>query len=406
MATENAEGSFGLLKVNVYDENIGKPAKNAEVQIFEPSGSNMISEDTTNSEGQTTPVALSAPPAAYSESSTEPRPFNQYDLRVRAEGYDEVFIQNVQIYPETTAIQNVFLRRTPQDVVIPYPTLWGDFPSKIPESEIKQLPFASNLVVLPEPVVPEFVVVHDGVPTDTSAPDYTIGFKDYIKNVASSEIYASWQPEALKANILAILSFTMNRVYTEWYRSKGFDFTITSSTAFDQAFSYGRNIFQEISDIVDEMFTIFITRTDVNQPLLTQYSDGIRVLRDGWLSQWGSNDLASKGFSALQILKYYYGFDIVLREAKKVQGIPISFTGVLSVGSSGSAVRTIQNQLNRISVNYPLIPKLVEDGIYGERTADSVRIFQQTFDLPVTGVVNFPVWYKISDVFNAVTSTG
>lgn len=267
-----------------------------------------------------------------------------------------------------------------------------------------ELPFPSNLVVLPEPVIPEFVVVHGGVPDDRTAPDYTVRFKDYINNVASSEIYASWNREALKANILAIISFTLSRVYTEWYRSKGYDFTITNSTAYDQAFTYGRNIFQEIAEVTDEIFNLYVSKSDINQPLFTQYSDGRRVVREGWLSQWGSNDLAKQGFTAIQILRFYYGSDIILKEARRVEGIPISFPGVLRRGSRGSNVRVIQSQLNRISNNFPLIPKLAVDGIYGSKTEQSVRVFQEVFGLPVTGEVNFPTWYKISDIFNSVNS--
>ncbi len=401
---ENISGDFGLLKTNVFLNNIGRPAENAKVEIISPETDTVIQQSFTDTQGQLQPIVLSAPPIENSLSPDEPRPFNQYNMRVSLEGYQSAFIQNIQIYPDTTSIQNVSLVQNFENIDIPYPTLWGIFPPKIPEAEIKRLPFASNLVVLPETVIPEFIVVHAGVPSDSSAPNYTLTFKDYIKNVASSEIYASWPREALKANILAILSFTLSRVYTEWYRSKGYDFTITSSTAYDQAFFYGRNIFQEISDIVDEIFTLYISRPDINQPLFTQYSDGVRVVREGWLSQWGSKSLAEQGYSAIQILKRYYGFDIILKEAKKVSGIPLSFPGVLQVGSRGEPVRTIQRQLNRISNNYPLINKLAVDGIYGPKTAQAVKTFQEVFDLPVTGVVNFPTWYRISDIFNAVNS--
>lgn len=401
---ENISGGFGLLKTNVFLNNIGKPAPDARVEIISPENDTVIEESRTDSQGQLPPIMLSAPPIENSMSFDQPRPFNQYNMRVSLEGYQSSFIQNIQIYPDTTSIQNVSLVQNFENIDIPYPTLWGDFPPKIPESEVKRLPFAGNLVVLPEPVVPQFIVVHAGVPSDRSVPNYTLPFKDYIKNVASSEIYASWPREALKANILAILSFTMSRVYTEWYRSKGFDFTITSSTAYDQAFFYGRNIFQEISDIVDEIFTLYISRSDINQPLFTQYSDGVRVVREGWLSQWGSKELAEQGYSAIQILKNYYGYNIVLKEAKKVSGIPLSFPGVQQTGSRGEPVRTIQRQLNTISNNYPLIGKLAVDGIYGPKTAQAVRTFQEVFDLPVTGIVNFPTWYRISDVYNAVTS--
>ena len=395
--------SFGVLRVNTFLQNIAYPANNAKVVISYPDG-DTIAELNANAEGQLPPVRLPSPPLRYSQDNDMPRPFSQYDVTASLPGYEDVSVRNVQIFPDSTAVQNIAFISPDDSIDIPYPVLWGEYPEKIPESEIKKLPFPGNLVVLPEPVIPEFIVVHDGVPSDSSAKNYTLTFKDYINNVASSEIYATWGREALKANILAIISFTLNRVYTEWYRSKGYDFTITSSTAYDQAFFYGRNIFQEIADVTDEVFNLYISKSDIGQPLFTQYCDGRRVRRDGWLSQWGSADLAKQGYSAIQILKYYYGYDIILKEARKVQGIPISFPGILRNGSRGQNVRVIQSQLNKISNNYPLIPKLSVDGIFGPRTENSVRVFQQVFSLPATGAVNFPTWYKISDIFNAVNT--
>jgi len=399
----NTQGGYGTLRVNAFLTSIGSPAEGAAVQVIEPDTGKVLEELLTNAEGQIPPVTLPTPPPEFSQQSNLPRPFNQYNLTVSLSGYQEAAVQNVQLYPDCTAVQRVELVPAYEEIVIPYPTLWGVFPPKIPESEVKKLPFPDNLVVLPEPTVPGLVVVHAGVPSDASAPNYTVGFRDYIKNVASSEIYATWPRESLKANILAILSFTLNRVYTEWYRGKGFDFTVTNSTAYDQAFTYGRNIFQEISDVVDELFTTYISRSDISQPLFTQYCDGKRVQCDGWLSQWGSKELSDQGLSAFQILKNYYGYDIVLKEAKKVEGIPLSFQGVLETGSTGESVRTIQHQLNAIAKNYPLIPKLIEDGVYGERTVEAVKTFQKIFGLPVTGSVNFPTWYAISDIFVAVS---
>ena len=399
---EDTEGSYGLLSVNAFFKNIGFPADRVTVTVSESSGE-IISRTQTDSEGQIQPIRLPAPPLNYSQELNEPRPFSQYDVSASIEDYETVTIRNVQIFPDSTAVQNISLLSEEDEITIPYPTLWGIYPPKIPEASIKKLPFGSNLAVLPEPVIPEFIVVHDGVPSDSRAENYTLRFKDYINNVASSEIYPSWNREALKANILAIISFTLNRVYTEWYRSKGYDFTITSSTAYDQAFFYGRNIFREIADVTDEIFNLYISKTDTNQPFFSQYSDGRRVVRDGWLSQWGSQELAQQGYSAIQILKYYYGYEIVLKEAKRVQGIPLSFTGVLRRGSRGERVRVVQSQINAIARNYPLIPRLVVDGIFGEKTEQSIRVFQEVFSLPVTGVVNFPTWYKLSDIYNAVT---
>lgn len=422
---------IGTLIVSTFDNSIGRPARNVKVTVSDTESGEVISQGVTDDEGRLMPILLSAPSEELSltppemvseeEAALSARaelfqeeengeeaadinelPFGSYDIAAQDESGNITRIDGVQIYEDTTSLQSIFFPGQSSDINIPDPAIMGGMPEKIPESETKRLPDAGGTVVLPKPVVPSVIVVHGGVPSDTTAPDYTVSFTDYIKNVASSEIFATWPREAIKANVIAIISFTLNRVYTEWYRGKGYDFTVTNSTAYDQAFTYGRNFFSEISDVVDEVFTLYITREDISQPLLAQYSDGIRVKRDGWLSQWGSKELADSGYSAQRILQVYYGRDIVLREAERVEGIPISFTGVLSIGSSGAGVRTIQNQLNAISNNFPLIPKLAVDGIYGPKTAEAVRIFQQIFNLPVTGTVNFPTWYRISDVYVAV----
>ena len=399
----NTSGGLGYLQVNTFFQGVGSPAQGATVRVFNSDTKSIVSESQTDAQGQVKNIALITPPIEYSLQYGLPRPFNQYDVQVIYQDYQSVYISNVQLFPEQTAIQNVLLLPSYNAIDIPYPTLWGTYPPKIPESEVKRLPLPTGQVVLPEPVVPSLITVHEGRPEDSSASNYTVGFKDYIKNVASSEIYSTWPREAIKANVFAILSFTLSRVYTEWYRGKGYGFTITNSTAFDQAFSFGRNIFDEISEVVDEIFTTYISRPDLVQPLFTQYCDGKRVKRAGWLSQWGSKELADQGLNALQILKTYYGSDIVLKQAKKVEGIPLSFTNVLKIGSTGDAVKTIQQQLNTISNNYPLIKKVVVDGVYGASTAEAVRTFQQIFDLPETGEVNFPTWYSISNIFVAIS---
>ena len=399
----NTSGGLGYLQVNTFFQGVGSPAQGATVRVFNSDTKSIVSESQTDAQGQVKNIALITPPIEYSLQYGLPRPFNQYDVQVIYQDYQSVYISNVQLFPEQTAIQNVLLLPSYNAIDIPYPTLWGTYPPKIPESEVKRLPLPTGQVVLPEPVVPSLITVHEGRPEDSSASNYTVGFKDYIKNVASCEIYSTWPREAIKANVFAILSFTLSRVYTEWYRGKGYGFTITNSTAFDQAFSFGRNIFDEISEVVDEIFTTYISRPDLVQPLFTQYCDGKRVKRAGWLSQWGSKELADQGLNALQILKTYYGSDIVLKQAKKVEGIPLSFTNVLKIGSTGDAVKTIHQQLNTISNNYPLIKKVVVDGVYGASTAEAVRTFQQIFDLPETGEVNFPTWYSISNIFVAIS---
>lgn len=290
-----------------------------------------------------------------------------------------------------------------QDIVIPAHTLYGDYPPKIAEAEIKPVNQTGE-IVLSRVVIPEFVVVHNGSPADSTARDYYIRYRDYIKNVASSEIYATWPRATITANVLAIMSFTLNRVYTEWYRNKGFDFTITSSTAFDHKWIYGRNIFESISEVVDDVFENYLSRPNVKQPILTQYCDGQRVKCPNWMSQWGSKSLGDQGYSAIEILRYYYGSSMYINTAEEIAGIPLSWPGeLLDIGTRGDKVEQIQDQLNAISNNYPRIPKIAVDGIYGERTQNAVRVFQEVFGLPETGVVDYRTWYKIQEIYVGVT---
>lgn len=210
-------------------------------------------------------------------------------------------------------------------------------------------------------------------PRDSSASNYYVRYKDYIKNVASSEIYATWPYETLIANILVIQSFTLNRVYTEWYRNKGYNFTITSSTAFDQKWMYGRNIFESIDEAVEDVFRNYLSRPNVRQPILTQYCDGQRVQCPQWLRQWESMALGEQGYRAIEIIHAFYGESMYINSSEEVSGVPASYPGFpLSPGSSGSDVMKIQEQLNLISDNYPLIPKLVPDGIFGPADTGSL----------------------------------
>ena len=268
---------------------------------------------------------------------------------------------------------------------------------------MKPIP-STGEIVLNQVVVPEYVIVHDGAPTDTTAKDYTVRYRDYIKNVACSEIYATWPKETLLANILAIQSFTLNRVYTEWYRNQGFPFTITASTAFDQKWIYGRNLFASISQAVDEIFDQYLSRPNVKQPILTQYCDGKRSSCPQWLSQWGSKDLGEQGYTALEIIRNYYGTSMYINTAEEIAGIPVSYPGYpLRVGSVGEDVVKIQEQLNTISDNFPLIPKLTADGIFGERTQEAVKTFQSVFGLTQDGIVGSRTWYRIQEIYVAVT---
>ncbi|NLC18576.1 MAG: hypothetical protein GX757_05035 [Clostridiales bacterium] len=400
--------SLGRLRIRCATEN-EVPVRNATVTISSPSDpSRAIEMLRTDESGITEVVELPAPPRDYSLAPSEPQPYSEYDLNIEAEGYEQEFVSGVQILPDVTAEQNAVLEVLPPDesletqIVIPPHTLYGDFPPKIPEDEIK--PAAeTGAIVLNQVVVPEFVIVHDGPPTDASAQNYYVRFRDYIKNVASSEIYATWPEATLYANVLAILSFTLNRVFTEWYPNQGFNFTITSSTAYDHKWSYGRNIYANIAFVVDSVFNNYLSRPNVRQPILTQYCDGVRTSCPGWMTQWGSKDLGDQGLSAIEILRRFYGNDIFINTAEAVAGVPQSWRGVnLTLGSRGNDVRTLQEQLNRIAQVYNAIPRITVDGIYGQQTAGAVRAFQQIFNLPVTGVVDKATWYRISGIYVAV----
>ena len=375
-----------------------------------PSASNINTTLLTDSSGLTQVIDLSAPPLDYSQEPTNNVPYSLYDVLVERDGFSPVSIRGVQVFPQSTALQKVSLqenanRSSRAEIIIIQPnTLIGNFPAKIPESPDKPLPPPTGGVVLPKPVVPEFITVHQGSPNDASAPNYRVPYKDYIKNVASCEIYSTWPESTIRANVFCIISFTLNRIYTEWYRGKGKNFDITSSTAYDHAFNYGRNIYYSISAIVDEIFSTYIRRFGRKQPLLTQYCDGKNVTCPQWLSQWGSKYLGDQGYIPYDILTYYYGNDIELTTAEQVSGSPSSYPGFdLTVGSNGESVRQIQEFLNRIAQNYPLIPKVGVDGTYGEATAEAVRVFQGIFNLPKTGVVDYATWYRISDIYVGVT---
>lgn len=253
------------------------------------------------------------------------------------------------------------------------------------------------------PFIPETIRVHLGPPS-SSAETVTVSFPDYIKNVASSEIYPTWPENALRANIYAIISYALNRVYTEWYPSMGYDFDITNSTAYDMSFVNGRNIFEDISRVVDEIFNDYIKRQGNIEPLFAAFCDGVEVQCDG-LSQWGSVDLAEQGLVPYEILTNYYGTDIDIVNDAPIQNITESYSGTpLRLGSSNREVQKIQLSLNRIAKDYPLIPKIPEaDGFFGIATEDAVKAFQRIFNLAEDGIVGKATWYRIQYIFTAVT---
>ena len=404
----------GNLNVIVTGTDSYSPLSSATIEIANTGEPNRILESVnTDRNGQTGNIELSAPPREYSMEPTDNQPYSEYNVKISAPGYQEGLVSGVQIFSGENGLQSIVLQPSEQTpdyvynpIVIGGHTLWEYYPPKIAEPEIKPLS-ESGEIVLSRVVVPETIVVHDGVPGDSTATDYYVPYIDYIKNVACCEIYSTWPESTIEANILAIMSFTLNRVYTEWYRNKGYNFTITSSTAYDHKWIYGKTIYENISQIADRLYNRYLARPNVKQPILTQYCDGKRGSCPNWMTQWGSKALGDDGFSAIDIIHYYYGSDMYVNEAEIVSGIPSSYPGYdLTIGSSGEPVITIQEQLNRIAQNYPAIPTVTVDGIYGSATAESVRAFQSIFNLPVSGIVDFPTWYKISQIYVGVSKIG
>ena len=401
----------GTLQINVTSSVNAFPVERAEISIsYTGVPESTLEKIQTDSSGQTETIELAAPPEEWSLDIEEDRqPYSEYTLSIKAPGFEPVNVAGTEILANVKAIQNIQMKpadasgEEDQVFVIPAHTLYGDYPPKIAEAEIKPVTETGE-IVLSRVVVPEYIVVHDGSPRDSTATNYYVKYKDYIKNVASSEIYATWPENTIRANVLAIMSFTLNRVYTEWYRNKGYDFTITSSSAFDHKWIPERNIFDSISVIVDELFADYLSRPNVRQPILTQYCDGRRVSCPNWLTQWGSKALGDQGLTAIEILRYYYGDDMYINTAQEISGIPSSWPGyTLEQGASGEKVLQMQEQLRVISEAYPAIPKVEADGIYGPATAQAVEKFQSVFGLPVTGTVDYSTWYKISEIYVGVS---
>ena len=409
MQQENID--TGQYQVTVSDRLNNRPIENARGRISYPGApDSTIEEVATDSSGRTPVIELKAPPLEYSMEPVEQQPYSEYTIQIEAEGFEPKEIAGSQVLADTLSRQPTTLNvmesgETFQRIVIPPHTLFYEYPPKIEEAEIKPIN-ENGEIVLSKVVVPEYIVVHDGPVNDSAAGNYYVRYKDYIKNVASSEIYATWPDDTIRANILAIMSFTLNRVYTEWYRNKGYDFTITSSTAYDHKWIYGRNIFASIDRIVDELFENYLSRPNVRQPILTQYCDGkqVQCRNRGWMTQWGSKALGDQGYSAIEILRTFYGNDMYINVAEAISGIPSSWPGYdLDIGASGNKVRQIQEQLNTIAEAYPAVPVVTADGIYGPETQNSVRIFQSIFGLDQTGIVDYPTWYKIQEIYVAVS---
>ncbi len=394
----------GSLYFTVRTADSAFPVTDATVTLYAPDGAFLGEDRITGESGISREFFIDAPERALSLRPEEAQPYSTVDARIEADGFYTFFIRGIQIFADEQSVlpAEMIPRGQSEDEVLEY-EIGTHALRTTPENRIEGP--AEDQRVLGEVFIPERVTVHLGTPA-SSASNVTVPFVDYIKNVASSEIYPTWPEESLRANIHCQVSFILNRVFTEWYPSRGYNFNITNSTAYDQYYVYGRNIFKTISDIVDEIFNEYIRRPGRIDPYFAEYCNGTTVTCAG-LSQWGTVTLAQNGRSALEILQFYYG-DVELARTNNIRAIESSYPGSpLRRGSSGADVRTIQQQLNRIRVNYPAIPAInTVDGIYGTETENAVRAFQRIFDLTPDGVVGKKTWYRISYIYVAVKRLG
>lgn len=400
MAENKYYGKF-TLELRANDGRI--PVIGALVQIAH--GGVIVSSLYTNAEGDAT-ASLPCPDHTSSQSpDCKEDAYYTYDIRVTDNGYIPVLFRGVQIFPGITTTQKYDMTRSADDRrrridVIETPPHCLTEKNAVAAASA-DVPMQTAYAVPRNVQIPEMITVHLGTPNQ-NARNVTVPYVDYLKSVASSEIYPTWPVAALRANIYAQSSLALNRIYTEWYRSQGYDFDITSSPAYDQYYIDQRSTFDSVSKIVDEQFTNYVARANNIEPVFTRYCDGYMSQCIG-MSQWGTVDLANRYYTPLDILRYYYGENVYIGSADVVELIPDSYPGELSSGSSGNDVALVQDRLNRIAINYPALP-FVEfaDGTYTPSTELSVREFQRIFGLPVTGVVDKKTWYRILYIYTAV----
>lgn len=363
---------------------------------------------TTDESGETARIALETLDRSLSlDPDFTGTPFISYDLLALANGYNSVHIVGIPILDGETAIQTIEfvpMRRTQRTPAVteirigaPAVSMKGSRNQAGPDEGDAQ-PQVLRQVVIPNPIT-----VHLGSPS-ASATNVQVSFPDYVKNVASSEIYPTWPDASLRANIYAIITFALNRIYTEWYRSRGYSFDITNNTAYDQYFIYGRNVYESVSRIVDEIFNEYVRRQGQNAPYFTSFCNGTTATCAG-MSQWGTVTLANQGRSPIQILRSYYPRDVEIAETNIITGVLTSYPGTaLKTGSTGLDVQTIQTYLGRIRRNYPAIPAITDQtGVFGESTRAAVAKFQSIFNLTPDGMVGKATWNKLSYLYTSVT---
>ncbi|MEG2291541.1 MAG: peptidoglycan-binding protein [Clostridium sp.] len=396
----------GKLKFQLFIGNHLAPVRAAEIIIIDTETGIPIIDGPLNLDenGTSSDINLYTYDKSLSETpNTTTTPYKTYNAIIISEDFKNVVVENIPIFEGLTSLQEISMLpkgksfNDTEDIIIPPNALLSD----VKPIENPSLPAPTQIKgkILTIPVIPQNITVHLGGPT-SNAQNVTVPFTDYIKNVASSEIYPTWPEAAIRSNIIAQISFTLNRIFTEWYRSRGYNFDITNSTAYDHYFVNGRNIFDNISIIVDDIFNNYISKTNFLEPLLAQYCNGTTVTCNG-LSQWGTVDDSKSGKTPFEILKKYYGNNIELRNANITEDVQESYPGTaLKLGSNSSDVKIIQTHLNRIGKNYPAIPSINPvDGNFNNNTAEAVKAFQRIFNLTADGIVGKSTWYKISQIY-------
>ena len=396
--------AIGYLRIQARTAHDAVPLQGVQVTVLDDQGRSVYNLVTDES-GETQTVPLETVSKDFSlQSSYTGTPYVGYDVFAQASGFNSVYISGVPVLEGETAIQPLDL--VPMQDMQRSPTVTEimiDKPAVAMQQARYQEGPEEEPRILRQVAIPNPITVHLGSPA-SSASNIQVSFPDYVKNVASSEIYPTWPEASLRANIYAIITFALNRVFTEWYRSQGYSFDITNSTAYDQAYVYGRTIYESISRIVDEIFNEYVRRKGQNAPYFTSFCNGTTATCGG-MSQWGTVTLANQGLTPLQILRSYYPDDIEIAETNIVTGSLSSYPGTaLRVGSRGLDVQTVQTYLNRIRRNYPAIPAITDEaGIFGSSTQAAVAKFQSIFNLASDGIVGKATWYKISKLYAAVT---
>ena len=415
----------GHLILQVRNDEDSLPIANAHVTLRGPDGTALF-ETYTDANGNTEPLELEAPDKEHTLEENYKRPtYSEWQIDVKKDGFITSHIHNVEIIDGEIAVLPVHLQPLvdkpdathDEDIYIP-PML----PLLPPEAQqiphqtdttrqaVPSIFVPANPHQVPDPdpprevFIPDFITVHLGAPTNTAARNVRVRFSDYVKNVAASEVYATWPRNSLISNIHVIITFALNRIYTQWYRNRGFNFDITNSTAFDQYYRPGAQTFDSINQLVDEYLNTYVHRQGLSNPFFTSFCNGTTATCGG-LSQWGTVSLAQQGRTPLEILRHYYPEDVMLSESNLVRGITESFPGTaLRVGSTGEAVKRMQDDLNRIRVNFPLIPQIPDpNGTFGPETEQAVRAFQRSFNLTQDGVIGRNTWNHISHIYNAVS---